>query len=233
LKTLALNEMTETPDRRALQPYLKGLSHSDEEVRTASRDALRSIASSAREKIIRRARNGAFSEEVMQQLAQVFEKPKPIRDWHIVGPFDRKQSRPFELNSLPYEQSFEGKTGAVTWTQTTAGKKDGHVDLENVLREIDHASAFARTTVEVDEAMETELVLGSDDGLGVWVNGKKVFEDMGTRGWEPDQFRVPVSLKKGENEIVCRIEENTGSWGFSVQYVRREFHRLVYDQSSR
>ncbi len=230
MKTLLLKALSNLPDKRALDVYLDGLSSEDEQVRASSRDALRAISSGVRGEVIKKARSGAFTDEELQQLAQVFTKPEPIRNWHIIGPFERERTRPFDLKSVPYEQTFEGETGRVAWREATGEEKHGHIDLEEELEETDHASAFARATVEVEEAMDTELVLGSDDGLRVWVNGEKVFEDMGTRGWEPDQFRVPVSLKKGKNEIVCKIEENTGSWGFSVKYVSREFLRSVQEQ---
>ncbi len=230
LKKSVLNTLTKIPDKRALPTYLEGLSKEDEQVRASSRDALRAISSSVRGEVMKRARSGAFTDEELQQLAQVFTKPEPVRNWHIIGPFERERTRPFDLKSVPYEQTFEGETGRVAWREATGEEKHGHIDLEEELEETDHASAFARATVEVEEAMDTELVLGSDDGLRVWVNGEKVFEDMGTRGWEPDQFRVPVSLKKGKNEIVCKIEENTGSWGFSVKYVSRGFLRRVQEQ---
>ncbi len=230
LKQIALKGLTNNPDERALDAYLDGLTHKQKEIRVSSREALRAIANRVRKEVFQRIRKRSLSDDVMQQLSMIFREPVPIREWHIAGPFKRDQSRPFPAGQFSSDQSFEGKNGTVGWKKAKGGADHGKINLQAVLKDIDHASAFARASITVDEPTETELILGSDDGLRVWINGDKVFEDMGTRGWGPDQFRVPVTLENGTNEIVCKIEEHEGSWAFSVKYYRQDLLEQVKDQ---
>ncbi len=219
MRGAAKNALLNARHKKALPVYLDGLTSKSKPVRKKAREALESMSSELRETVFQQVRSGSLSNEALTQLAQVYSTPEPLRNWQIVGPFKRDRQRPFDLNDGSLERTFEGKNGTVSWTKAEGNKQHGKVNLEHVLGTIDHASAFARTTLEIDRRMNTQFLLGSDDGLQVWVNGKQVFKDLGTRGWKPEQFRTSVTLQEGKNEIVCRIEEETGSWQFSLEYI--------------
>jgi hypothetical protein len=72
------------------------------------------------------------------------------------------------------------------------------------------------TQIYVDKKMPVKLLLGSDDGLKVWVNGKKVFSIKPKRGLTPEENSVDVVLNKGWNQLVLKIENNVGGWGFAL-----------------
>ena len=227
LRTIALKGLTNTPDERAVDAYLDGLAHQSAEVRASSRNALRSIANLVREQVIRKAREQSLPDDVLQQLATVFAKPRPIRDWHLIGPFELDRSLPFDLKKVSLDETFDGKTGTVSWKKAKGGAEHGKIDLDKALGQTDRGAAMARTTIRVPEPTDTKLTLGSDDGIQVWVNGEKVYEDLSRGGWGPDQAQVSVSLKKGENDITCRITEHGGGWAFSVKYIARDFVSMV------
>jgi putative heme-binding domain-containing protein len=65
-------------------------------------------------------------------------------------------------------------------------------------------------------ARRAELVVGSDDSLTVWLNGRQVYDSPGDRGFAPDQDRVEVDLVDGLNILVVRCGNTGGAWQFAV-----------------
>ncbi len=75
---------------------------------------------------------------------------------------------------------------------------------------------IAYVWAEVDMTEETRAVLGigSDDSVKVWLNGQLVHENWTARGVVPDNDQVPVTFKKGRNQLVLKIQNAGGAWGF-------------------
>jgi hypothetical protein len=65
------------------------------------------------------------------------------------------------------------------------------------------------------------LGIGSDDGVKVWLNRQLVHENWTTRGAEPDSDRVPVTFRKGRNQLVLKIQNAGGPWGFACRLLEK------------
>ena len=76
--------------------------------------------------------------------------------------------------------------------------------------------AYGYAEVDSPSDRDAELLVGSDDTITVWVNGKKVHETTGDRGWAFDQDHVPVHFDKGVNKVLIRCGNTAGPWEFSV-----------------
>ena len=63
---------------------------------------------------------------------------------------------------------------------------------------------------------KAQMVVGSDDTLTVWVNGKQVYDFADRRGFSPDAGRFEVTLHQGTNRILIRCGNRGGPWQFSV-----------------
>ncbi|MCA9419205.1 MAG: hypothetical protein KC917_23220, partial [Candidatus Omnitrophica bacterium] len=87
-------------------------------------------------------------------------------------------------------------------------------DQENV-------SIYATSTFEVPEETEATLRIGSDDWVKVWLNGEPVHEFASFRGVTLDQDQIPVTLKKGTNSILLRINQGVLGYGFVVRLTDR------------
>ena len=62
-------------------------------------------------------------------------------------------------------------------------------------------------------------VLGSDDGVKVWVNNTPVFENNVVRAFVAGQDKFEASLKKGSNDIVIKVSQLSGGWTVSLQII--------------
>ncbi|MBY0525423.1 MAG: protein kinase [Gemmataceae bacterium] len=141
-----------------------------------------------------------------------------VRSWRLLGPFAREAATPFSLApdgaiaTADLERKFAGKNEQpVTWQVQTASPL-GFVGIKSV----DNASAFGYAVIESASDRETTLLVGSDDGIVIWLNGSKVHEARLNRQWKADSDRVPVRLRKGSNPILIRCDNTIGLWGFSI-----------------
>ena len=71
------------------------------------------------------------------------------------------------------------------------------------------------------------MVVGSDDTLTVWLNGKKVYDFADRRGFEHEQARFDVSLSRGPNRILVRCGNRGGGWQFAVAVTAPAEHAFL------
>lgn len=67
------------------------------------------------------------------------------------------------------------------------------------------------------EQTNAVLGIGSDDCIKVWLNGKLVHEHRGGRGVVADSDHDPVTFNKGNNQLVLKILNYGGLWGFACR----------------
>jgi hypothetical protein len=68
--------------------------------------------------------------------------------------------------------------------------------------------------IDMPEEKHGFLGIGSDDSVKVWLNGKPVHENWIIRSTVIDNDHVPVTFKKGMNQIVIKVQNRGGPWGF-------------------
>ena len=82
---------------------------------------------------------------------------------------------------------------------------------------------------QIDMPKETRAVLGigSDDAVKVWLNGKLVHRHWVKRGPSKDNDLVPVTFKKGKNQLVVKILNGAMGWGFLCRAVKVETEPIL------
>jgi len=91
---------------------------------------------------------------------------------------------------------------------------DGFVDLAHGADRSDYCVGYAWTEVESAEDADAWLGIGSDDGLKVWVNGHRVADSWIVRPSRLDDDVVQFRLKAGRNQILVKVQNETGAWSF-------------------
>ena len=87
------------------------------------------------------------------------------------------------------------------------------IDLTS-LNENWYLVTYLYSQIDMPEEKEGFLGIGSDDGVKVWLNGELVHENWVIRGTVIDNDHVPVTFKKGINQVVIKVQNRGGSWGF-------------------
>ena len=88
----------------------------------------------------------------------------------------------------------------------------------NLLRlgNAENQAVYLKTTVSVDKATEAIFGIGSDDAVKVWVNGKLVHSNNASRPLRKAEDTVKVSLLKGQNQVLVKVVQYAGNWGFCM-----------------
>jgi len=76
------------------------------------------------------------------------------------------------------------------------------------------ASTYLYREIAAEQAVTLAAGFGSDDGIEVWLNGKKLHSNDVPRGVGPEQDRINLDLKVGKNTLLMKIYNRTGDHGF-------------------
>lgn len=91
------------------------------------------------------------------------------------------------------------------------------VDLDALYGHANYAAVYALAEVMADSSYTAFLAIGSDDGVKVWLNGKMVHKLWMSRGVTPDQDIIPIHLIKGSNQLLIKVQDTAGDWGFAAR----------------
>ncbi len=92
----------------------------------------------------------------------------------------------------------------------------GQVDLGQIYSHDDDLAAYGYAEINSIANRPAQMVVGSDDTLKVWLNGKQVYDYSDRRGFDHEQTRFDVSLVRGVNHVLVRCGNRGGPWQFSV-----------------
>jgi CubicO group peptidase (beta-lactamase class C family) len=157
-----------------------------------------------------------------------------MRDWLIAGPIavkgvgtsipdDATQSKFFsqdDFTSLPVnpKKPFSPiqKDGATfSWTPYTA--VESKIDFEGFFKNKDFVQAYAVAEIKSDADQKVLFAFGSDDGIKVILNGKVIHNNWVPRAITPDEDIVPATLVKGSNQLIVKVQDMQGDWGFTAR----------------
>ena len=136
--------------------------------------------------------------------------------WRYIGPFPNggkgfATTYPPE-KGIDYKAQYPGKGGPVAWKE---GKfVDGQVNNLALFGDNNDAVCYVHREITCAHAMKLPLSLGSDDGLVVFLNGKKLLALDVARPCAPDQHRLTLDLQPGRNDLLLKITQGGGDWAF-------------------
>jgi len=78
------------------------------------------------------------------------------------------------------------------------------------------SAVYAHVYVYSPVARSGRMMLGSNDGIKVWLNGNPVCTHDVYQNWTPDQFSHYVTLDEGWNQLLCKISQSGGAYEFSA-----------------
>ena len=175
------------------------------------------------------AKNGAFSvtaveverwtPEMLSAHGESLGNEPEWGNWHVIGPFRVRSRDEAYRNSFPPETLVDlaavYEQGHLAWTQ----RKDWSDGVVHYLQYIpdgaeENCASYAFRTVDVREPMTVTLSLGSLKGLKVWLNSELALATDPTRSIAPDQELLSLDLRAGRNEILLKLTNDRGQYGF-------------------
>jgi len=106
--------------------------------------------------------------------------------------------------------------GAVLWKKTPL-PPDGTLDLNAVLGDPTNCAAYVRVVLSVSEAATLHFSLGSDDGLIVLLNGKRMYSHDLWRACIPGEEQLDLPINAGRQVVMLRINNGGGGYGLSLK----------------
>jgi len=148
-----------------------------------------------------------------RSLQQPSASPLRWSSWHMAGPFKTADAKEAFSKVHDPEKGVDLKAsyqdGKLSWTNQSAWV-DGQVQkLEG-----ENSAFYLHRTVETSAEQDYFVSLGSDDGIQVWVNHKRVLSKDVARSAGADQEKVRLHLKQGTNELLIKISNGGGEGGF-------------------
>jgi len=150
-----------------------------------------------------------------------------VRNWMVIGPFEFGEGLDQVLppeNEIDFQKRYVAIGGSVTWEKATLDET-GYLNFVSIFNKRKTAPAdlrgmaYAYTEIESPENRKVTLTLGSNDGAKLWVNGKVVYNEHVGRTAVADQVFLEVSMKKGLNRVLAKVENLGANWGLYLRVV--------------
>ncbi|MFM7541522.1 MAG: hypothetical protein ACKO9Z_17855 [Planctomycetota bacterium] len=164
-----------------------------------------------------------------------------IKQWRLAGPFPltnaERQAKPLlpEMATNP-RASYLGEEGRlVSWKSVRVDPETCRTDLaSHGISATNGAVAYASSAIRREKAGHVELRCCADDGITVWVAGKKVVEKASDIGGalRLDRYSARLILPAGETPILVKLTKtgpDQGSGRPAASEARWEFQVRVID----
>lgn len=148
----------------------------------------------------------------------------PLREFVVCGPFlhgtlTRDGFDPLLTEWLdPSEPLSEGVEVAGRRCFRAGTDASGVLDFASIFGEsfkpfwkLEHGLAYAYAEVEVESGPYV-LLAGSEDGLAVYVNGRRALLQPVARRFAPDFYAVPLHLESGRARLLFKVSRFAGAW---------------------
>lgn len=116
-----------------------------------------------------------------------------------------------------------GLKKSLTWTKLS--RADSLIEFVDYASTTEYVTILVIDNIEVDTDQEKLIRLGSDDGIRVFVNGEEVFRHAVGRGIQADSDWIPVSLKRGVNQLIFQVNQGFGNW--ALHYKIDDFENIT------
>lgn len=159
------------------------------------------------------------AEEVKQLLNGLKNVGEFLTTWSISGPYKVEN---YDANRLFNEMSFPPETdinSVKDWRILPMKvRADGliYADLFEFLNGELECVAYVACKITVPEPSAAKILLGTNDGVKVWLNGKLIHSFPDGRTMIPDEDQVSVNLEKS-NILLMAVYNQGANWEFTAK----------------
>jgi len=218
-----IGALASMPDPQSIPVLLTALEDKNSGVRRNAIKGLKAMREQAWPLIEQDITAGKIPDEFVPEIRQAFDSGV-ITKWKIIGPFENVWSavHPPETDALAggdflAKKYVNAEGNTVGWVDVSGDAEHGHVDLGKFFHNNGMVCAYTFAEIDSPEAADAKLFTGSDDQIAVWLNGSKIYDFGGSRGYEPDKDEIPLHLVAGKNRLLVKIGNIGGTWEFGAR----------------
>ncbi|MCJ7587455.1 MAG: hypothetical protein MUQ00_06110 [Candidatus Aminicenantes bacterium] len=146
-----------------------------------------------------------------------------VADWNLIGPFDAPDMDALTTVYPPETETdlsapYKGKGNVEVRWRAIKADPSGYIRLTELVKPNEYAVVYGLAYVQSPDERDASLLLGSDDGVRVWINDVLVHSNPAYRGAYPDQDTVKVRLRKGWNKVLIKVLQGAGGWGYYLRF---------------
>jgi putative heme-binding domain-containing protein len=202
-----------TPDQeRLFALLLAALDDPDEVVRLQAAHFLYLLNDPRSEPRVEKVRRA--SDEARLNVAAI----KHVNQVWLCGPFDDagegfQRVHPPERGPVDIAGQYHVPGRILRWQMA---QHERLFDFRQMFGRCDGQSFYATFQLDSAAGQRIHLLVGSDDGIKVWHNGREVFARDVARGALPFQDVVSLVVEAGRNDLLIRVRNHEGTCGLYV-----------------
>lgn len=175
--------------------------------------------------------------EKFEEMARYAGRFRPLTQWQVLGPFANENEKGFETDygpektpgTISREATYTAVDGrAIQWrpaTMSRIGSAQGF-SLPDYCREHNFRTndlvVYLSTTIDVNEPQRIRLLLGSEDGIKVWLNGRLVHSKFVRRPARLGDDQIDLTLQPGQNVLLIKLEQVSAGGALVAGYLTDE-----------
>ena len=164
---------------------------------------------------------------------QGYESGEFLKDWQVLGPvpvFDESVSNSdrfadgasqmaafdrsmIDINTFEPTVTIDGKR--YYWEKYSSGAEI--IEFAWLYGYHGFADAYVRAQIEMEEDTPVLLGVRGDDRFKVWLNGELVYELRNGGTMDVDKALLPVTLRKGTNDLILKVQNGIFEWEYAVR----------------
>ena len=154
---------------------------------------------------------------IEEQRAELLASVEPeLGTWHVLGPFEAASGKEaFQTEYGPEHGPEHGiDLQAAVRGRAWEAKPDWTDGKVRSLGLPDNSAIYLARTIHAERALRRGVSLGSDDTIQVWLNGDLILAKEVYRGTAPDQEKLELDLRRGENQLLLKVCNGGGASGY-------------------
>ena len=147
-----------------------------------------------------------------------------ITSFWVVAPFPNSKMAafytPMQPEIMPFDsaQSFApSEKQTLNWFPVMRADEEGIINLYQMVSSNQYGIAYLRTFLHVPTNRDALLLIGSDDGVRVWLNDSLVWSHKTYRATMPENDCVRIHLRQGVNRLFVKLAQDVGGWAITVR----------------
>lgn len=208
-------------------PLVRIFSEAQESQLAAVRKEIQTVETQLKEENPPEEEVDAWARKVLDGARQ---EPPVLGAWSSIGPFKGKAYEEAWKHDfgLEKEKTRRGRKayGGLKWSKAKPEWKDNTV---HVLAQGDGEVTYLGREIETEKETKGSLMLGSDDAIKVWLDGKLIHENKAQRGAARDQDQVEVTLKPGKHWLLVKVVNASGPSGFAFRWASQAYPEKVLE----
>ncbi|MGC4006454.1 MAG: c-type cytochrome [Pirellulales bacterium] len=166
--------------------------------------------------------------DLLGYLTTLVESTTAAQSLRLAGPFAGKnldQAHEIEktVAAPDLKATYKGQAKQPAgWEVVASDGKLGFPGIDTVKFDKSHGTAgtdcthYALLFVDSLTDQKAKLLIGSDDGCKVWLNGTEIFRNDASRALAFGQETLPVELKRGRNVVVVKVVNGNAPGGVAL-----------------